>query len=271
MQLLGKRYESIFAALRARVTETAGAMETEMRASAQNATVLHGRRGIHSVTKTEEISASKWYLPWTWGKKKTISTVWQETYDYYALEEAEDRLRSFAAESSAFVNGKLAAAVDAQGVRASLLSETLLVLGGADVRLDPMYLRALAEEAVEKLQIAVPAVDADAACARIAAEFDREAAGSAQMKALLDALETAVAALHDAMADAVRQQTGQIVSRLPELTGALQDGMTASIHRELEEAERQSADRAAQSAKIQRARQFLQPVSGGPPDGCQAV
>ena len=41
---------------------------------------LSARQGSRTYTKSREVSTSKWYKPWTWGKTKTVYRTYTESY-----------------------------------------------------------------------------------------------------------------------------------------------------------------------------------------------
>lgn len=241
----------------------------ELSDAAEAATRLQEHRSFRNIPKVERVSISKWYKPWTWGKYREIRTTEQEVYLYYSIEELSAQLDSFARQGEKLISNLLEQASDIDGVRRELLSHAMLVLGESEASFEPSYLRSLTEEAIRGLALSAPVVDIRARTDEIAARFGKEAAGREQMEdvALL-AAEAADEVQRSLYAD-LSEQIDLLAERIPDLTRALCERMTAVIQAELGEAENRTRSREQYVNQIAEARRFLR--AGNLPESAQSL
>ena len=56
---------------------------------------LSARQGSRTYTKSREVSTSKWYKPWTWGKTKTVYRTYTESYSFLSPADAVENVTRY--------------------------------------------------------------------------------------------------------------------------------------------------------------------------------
>ena len=56
---------------------------------------LSARQGSRTYTESHEISISKWYKPWTWGKTKTVYRTYTESYSFLSPADAVENVTRY--------------------------------------------------------------------------------------------------------------------------------------------------------------------------------
>lgn len=126
--VLSQECTECFSQLRQRLEQASSQLEKELTDFSGRLFPLEERQGIRSEERTEEISAAKWYKPWTWGKTRTQKVVWQESYRYYDVAAATEQLRGFLEENARLASCRLEQAADWETLRLQLLKPVFLPL-----------------------------------------------------------------------------------------------------------------------------------------------
>lgn len=170
-----ERFRESFEQLDARMEAAGQQIRKELSALALQALPLEERQGIQTQERVEQVSVSRWYKPWTWGKTREQTVTFSQAYRYYDVEAAAGQLERFLEENARRASQALEEAAGWEQLRRQLFQESLEALEG--LPLEEGQLRALAQEAAGSLSFPPIRIGLQGLAEELERDFGREAAG----------------------------------------------------------------------------------------------
>lgn len=256
-EVLSQGCAECFSQLRQRLEQSSAQLEKEFTDLSVQLFSLEERQGIRSQERTEEISAAKWYKPWTWGKTQTQKVVWQESYRYYDVAAAAGQLRKFLEENAQLASSRLEQAAHWESLRLQLLKVCLPALNGIDSALDPAQLKAIAQEAVNGLSFPPFHLNIQLLEEKLIQQFGQQATGG-NMKALQTELEQKAKQGLSALKEISQTQCRQVMRLALRRKGMLSQRLEQALNRELSWMEHQETERQTSEDHLRKTLKLLQ-------------
>lgn len=145
---------------------------------------LNDKTGTESHTSSHEVSDSKWYKPWTWGKSHTEYSTYTTTYVYLEASDALENIRVFLNEACSNIERAFSDNVDIPGIKRQLLNVVVSNLDTSSEFYDPGLFRYVTEQTLNQIEFPVLKMDCSSEQAEISSKFSGEIRNSGERSAL---------------------------------------------------------------------------------------
>lgn len=233
------------------IKATQGQAIAELRSASQSAGQINEQTGTEQETRRRTVSASKWYKPWTWGKKTTESYTVTTTFSYLASSDAVDNLSRYAKESATQIERSFHDAVNLQEMRQQLCGVVVKNMALGDASFDANHFRKVVNELVDEIDFPRISLDWRAISGQCIAGFSGEVRGKEDMQRLRDALRDGVERIFQALTDQFEQASDGFLTSLRDISKRFQTDLLVKLNSEFETLEQELAQKEAEIAKLQ--------------------
>lgn len=179
--------DKVFEVLTNKIEENKQAAIRNMRGFNRDYLEIGEKEGKEKHTEILNVSASKWFAPWTWGSKKREIYSYEEKYEYIDVLEALEKVRSFVEESMECIEDAFNSSINRSFLKHQLLNTVISAMEDEALEESPDYYKELVEKTLNDIKVPVVKISATQFEQRITNQFNGEVKGHANranMKAL---------------------------------------------------------------------------------------
>lgn len=217
-----------------------------IRRASESYSKLAQMTGSEEELHSYQVSDSKWYKPWTWGRKRTEWYTTTVTYTYLASGDAADNLNKYARESATQLEKVFLEAVNLQELRQKLCRVVVENMNMGDADFDANYFRRVVNELVDEITFPIIHISVQDVVDRCIAGFNGEVRDEESMQRLRTALHSGISQLYDALCAQFDQETNKFISGLQSISKSFQSTLLEKLNGEfddlLDELERKDAE-----------------------------
>lgn len=179
--------DKVFEILTEKIEENKQAAIRNMRGFNRDYLEIGEKEGKEKHTEIVNVSASKWFAPWTWGSKKREIYSYEEKYEYIDVLEALEKVRSFVSESVESIEEAFNNSINRSYLKHQLLNTVVGAMEEEALEETPEYYKVLVEKTLKEIKMPAVEISTTQFERRITKEFNGEVTGhanKANMKAL---------------------------------------------------------------------------------------
>ena len=214
---LQARIEEHFGGLNVKIEQIKGSILSDLRRSSSEYGKLTDRTRTETRESSHEVSDSCWYKPWTWFSSHTEYTTYQVEITYLLASDALENIRNYARSATESIEQGFAGAVNIPQLKTDLLK---MIIDGFDVSsetYDPAYFRKLTEQTLNRIELPVMRISAEAAVAGISSSFSGEIQSASERSEMRSRLSKAVADLYDSISAQLVQEISSFKQKVNDL------------------------------------------------------
>ena len=214
---LQARIEEHFGGLNVKIEQIKGSILSDLRRSSSEYGKLTDRTRTETRESSHEVSDSCWYKPWTWFSSHTEYTTYQVEITYLLASDALENIRNYARSAAESIEQGFAGAVNIPQLKTDLLK---MIIDGFDVSsetYDPAYFRKLTEQTLNRIELPVMRISAEAAVAGISSSFSGEIQSASERSEMRSRLSKAVADLYDSISAQLVQEISSFKQKVNDL------------------------------------------------------
>lgn len=223
---------------------------SELRAASQVAGRLDEKTGTEESTRSRTVSASKWYKPWTWGRKRTEYYTVTTTFSYLASSDAIDNLSGYAKDSATQIERVFHDAVNLQEMRQQLCAVVVQNMALGDADFDANHFRKVVNELVDEIDFPRVSLDWRSISGQCVSGFSGEVKGKEDMQRLRDALRDGVDRIFQALTNQFEQASDGFSAKLRDISKRFQEDLLVKLNSEFEVLEQELAQKETEIAKL---------------------
>jgi len=202
----------------------------------QQATEYQGVRtqtGTKSISRSQTISTSTWYKPWTWGDSETIWYTDYENYQYASSADAAEQVRKYAEHCKMDIEHKFNRLINPHTLKHELKASLLDVLDTKSEQFDPQSFRTILDHGIEKLKLPTLKLEVGNMTDMISGRFQGEVEGN-DIDTLRGTLTKALQEVFLRLGESVRDGESCLIDSLQTVSETLASSMTYDLRQELE-------------------------------------
>lgn len=214
---LQARIEEHFGGLNVKIEQIKGSILSDLRRSSTEYGKLTDRTRTETRESSHEVSDSCWYKPWTWFSSHTEYTTYQVEITYLLASDALENIRNYARSAAESIEQGFAGAVNIPQLKTDLLK---MIIDGFDVSsetYDPAHFRLLTEQTLNRIELPVMRISAEAAVAGISSSFSGEIQSASERSEMRSRLSKAVADLYDSISAQLVQEISSFKQKVNDL------------------------------------------------------
>jgi hypothetical protein len=201
------------------------------------------RQGTEVITTSYEVSVSKWYNPFSWGRTERRSYTTTVGYSYIATADVIERLVNYAKDSTALVEREFNRIVNLKGLRTDLKSALLSALDTNADGFDPQEFRRVLEGSLNRLRLPELHLSLNDPGSRISRRFSGEVRNSSEMDALIQAQKEAVESIRQEVLTALETAVTDLRTALKTVSQSLVTEFAKDLQQERQQLEAAFADK----------------------------
>ncbi len=242
---------SLFGELSARLeTEKLTGIKA-IRAAGKEYQSLKERTGTVTRTGSYTVSDSKWYNPFSWGRRRIKHYTYQEQYSYCLAADAVENLNKYALEASTKLEEVFSEALRLKELKRRILN---VVIGNFDMgseKYDSSLFKIMVEETVSGIEFPVFSVNISDSLGAITGRFSGELTSADDKNALSAALANALTRIYEELAKKLEASVKQFKTDLGAMGKKLEESLLGNIMSEFDALLKQCADKDREIAAYQ--------------------
>lgn len=234
----------------------------ELRQASKEAGRIETRQGTKDEVHSYQKSISKWYNPFSWGKKETVYYTTTVTFSYLASSDAIENLSGYAKDSATQIERVFLAAVSLQEMRQQLCSVVVSNMSLGDADFDANHFKKVVNELVDEIDFPRISLDWRSISGQCIAGFAGEIKSEEDMQKLREALREGVERLFVALTDQFDQAANGFLDKLREISHRFQTDLLVKLNEEFETLEHELAQKESEIAKLRNYQSKLEETKG---------
>lgn len=235
--------ETIFGGLAKTLARSRQEVLQDIRTAIREYTNLSDRTGTEERTKSYEVSVSKWWNPFSWGRTETKYTSYTVSYSYLNVSDAIENLRDYANQAAGSVERAFQNVIDLGATKRDLLRLVVENCKLDDESFDPAQFRMLIEQTLNRFDIPKVKIDIKKEINALSSSFSGEVRDSADKSHLRQTMSQALSNIFARLETVVDKEVGTFKAAIDRAHDTLGSELLRDVNRELEEIQRQFADR----------------------------
>ncbi|MCL4219720.1 MAG: hypothetical protein KJ052_22285, partial [Candidatus Hydrogenedentes bacterium] len=195
------------------------------------------RTGTEERTGYNEVSASSFWRPWTWGTTKMVAYKYTATYTYLDVSDAIENIRNYANDTSTSIEEKLNESLNLSKTKRELLTVVVQNFDTTDDDFDPAYFRLLVEKTLNSVEIPVIKIDIKNEIKNLTSSFSGEIRDGSEKSSLQLAMNDALHSIFEFIEGNLVKEFVKIKSSIQNLKDSLADQLLKDITDELDNIE----------------------------------
>ena len=220
---------------------------------------VRDRAGERVEREEKKVWAGIWFLPWTWGRYRTVYKDHTVRYNYCLASDAMENLRQYSLESSSLIEKAFSDALKLGELRRKMLTVIINNFDIGDETYNAAFCRLVVENTVNSIELPVISMDISGALDSIAGKFNGEITSSEEKTQLASALEHALSSLYNALAERLETEVRRFKASMDELAQKTQDSLLENINTEFDALQ---AEYGRKEAEIANYRAYLSALQG---------
>ena len=195
---------------------------------------IKDRTGTKLIHKTHTVSDSKWYNPFTWGKKHKEHYTYEKHYTYCIAADAIDNLKKYALESSELIERVFGEELQIKALKRNLLNVVIRHFDLGNENYDSSLFRIMVEETVSRIEFPAFRIEISGAVDGIAGRFSGELTSAREKAELSEALSKAVSRIYEELCDKLDTEIKAFKEEMAEIARTAEDKLLHNITQEFE-------------------------------------
>ena len=196
---------------------------------------IQTRTGTKKVTDTEEISVSKWYNPFSWGKTETVEYTSYDNYEYIATADAVEKVVNYAKENAFGLAADFNRIINMNALRTDLKLALINELNTSSQEFDPAEFRHTLESTLNTFSLPELTLDITDCELGITEKFSGKIRSEKKMEALRHALKESLDLAHQRLLGGLEEAVKTLCIGLESTRDNLEKKLTFSLLQELEQ------------------------------------
>ena len=192
------------------------------------------RTGTEERTGYREVSASKWWNPFSWGSTKLVSYTYTATYNYIDISDVVENIRAFTNEAVRIIQDEMNEALDVIKVKKQLLNTIVENFDMTDDDFDPNFYKFAIERVLNKFEIPETTIDAQSEIEEIVENFSGEVKSGEEKASLRLKLSNALASLFKRIREQVKKEIKNTTEVIDKAKEELAENLLKEINAELD-------------------------------------
>lgn len=213
-----------------------------------------GKLDARTGTKKEDhgyfASDSKWWNPFSWGRKKWVPNIVDVNYTYMVSSDAAENLYRYAKESANRIEKVFTAAVSLRELRQQLCAVVVDHMDMGDERFDSAYFRVRVNELVDQVSFPTIHIDATGVVERYMAKFKGDITDEKDMTDLQNALLAGLEALTQELTAQFDREAEAFLKQLRIINTEFQNTLLKNIREDLDQLLGQLAKKEEEIARL---------------------
>jgi len=209
----------------------------EIRKAMKTYSRITERTGSEERTGYYEVSASRWWNPFSWGSTKLEAYTYTATYTYLDLSDAIENIRNYANDASTSIEEKLNESLNLSKTKRELLTVVVQNFDTTDDDFDPAYFRLLVEKTLNSVEIPVIKIDIKNEIKNLTSSFSGEIRDGSEKSSLQLAMNDALQCIFEFIEGNLVKEFVKIKSSIQNLKDSLADQLLKDITDELDNIE----------------------------------
>lgn len=218
-------------------------LKSEMQSNLAAALKLETQTGTETETRVREVSDSKWYNPFSWGRTRTVVSTYTTSYEYIATSDAIEKIVYYKEENTAWISREFLMVVSAAKLKHHLKHAMLVDLETESDHFNPNEFRATLDGAINRIAIPELVLDVGDPAKDVQANFQGELRGDDEISRIRDAYRNSIKQVTELMLSEFERGTKTLANELEELKFALTHDLAKEIRKELDLLEQAFSDK----------------------------
>ena len=171
----------------------------ELRSYSKEYSTITKKMGTRTKTTAYEVSASKWYDPFSWGKKETKHYTAEENYSYMLVSDVIENLKNYSIDSVNKVEAVFLDVFDAREVKSKLFKVIIENFDLSDEKNNSSLFRKIIEDSINKIEFPIIKIDISNVLNQINLQFNGEVVNPTEQANLLESLNNSIYIIFDEM------------------------------------------------------------------------
>lgn len=206
----------------------------ELREASKGYIELREHTGTKTQYKSCQVSDSKWYNPFSWGKGHTEHYTYTEQYTYCIASDVIDNLRKYAADAVNQVEAVFTDALQLKELKRRLLNVVIHNFDTGSEKYDAALFRIMVEEVISAVEFPVFSMDMSEELDSIAGKFTGELTSASERTELSKALATAIGRIYDELCKKLADTGREFKESMNAISAKIQGSLLAQINQEFE-------------------------------------
>lgn len=229
--------ENIFGGVALNLEKLKTELFSDIRKTMRTYSRITERTGTEERTGYNEVSASSFWRPWTWGTTKMVAYKYTATYTYLDVSDAIENIRNYANDTSTSIEEKLNESLNLSKTKRELLTVVVQNFDTTDDDFDPAYFRLLVEKTLNSVEIPVIKIDIKNEIKNLTSSFSGEIRDGSEKSSLQLAMNDALHSIFEFIEGNLVKEFVKIKSSIHHLKDSLADQLLKDITDELDNIE----------------------------------
>lgn len=230
--VIALRSSEVINAVLTRIDDTLREAQVALNENADKAAEVRTREGTELSTSSYEVSTSRWYNPFSWGRTERRYRTTTVSYTYIATADVIEQLVIYANDSTARVEKRFNSVVSMEELRTDLKSALLTALDTSAEGFDPTEFRNVLERTLNKLSLPKLHIPQGDPASAISSRFSGEIRDNSQSKALQQAQHDAIKSIQRDVLRALESAVGELRQGLEAANQALASEFSQDLDKE---------------------------------------
>lgn len=230
---IASELEVIIAQVTSKVRQESRDMLVQLASDRGRFSNIQTRCGTTEVTRSRQVSTSKWYNPFSWGSTKTKYYTSTTSYDYLNAADAIEQVRDYGNLCADQLRNHINRLISPHDLKNSLRKALLKHLDTRSNHFDPALFRGTLEGAINRLSMPTLALSLGDATSII--PLSGEIKGLDEMERLRGYLDQALGNVFERLEQQLEQGIDKVLTQLVALQTSLKEELTQDLQSELEQ------------------------------------
>lgn len=207
----------------------------EIRNASKDYLDIKDRTGIKIVDDSYWVSDSKWYNPFSWGKRHLVPSTREEHYSYCVVADVVGNLHKYGMESSNQVEEVFSEALQIKELKRKLLNIVVNNFDMGSEKYDSSLFRIMIEEKISSIEFPVFNVDISDAINGIAGKFNGEITSASQKTELATALSKAISQIYEELCRKLDSTVKEFKNAIAAIGKEVEESLLTNVTKEFED------------------------------------
>ncbi|MBL0455237.1 dynamin family protein [Aeromonas veronii] len=233
LSAIANELKAIVESVTAKARNDSGEMLSQLARDRGRFRNIQTRSSTKEVTRSYEVSTSRWYNPFSWGSTRTEYYTDTVSYDYLNAGDAIEQVRDFGAQCADQMRSHINRLISPHELKSSLRKALLKHLDTKSDHFDPALFRSTLEGAINRLSM--PTLRLSLGDATSIIPFSGQIKERDEMEMLRRYLDQALGNVFDRLEKQLDKGINQVLAQLEALQTSLKEELTRDLRSELDQ------------------------------------
>ena len=195
---------------------------------------LNTRQGSRTEERSQEVSDSTWYKPWTWGDTRMVYSTYSVKYNYINAHDAIEQINEYGQTSAKQIVTAFGKLISPETLKITLKKALIKELDTKSQDFDPVLFKAIIETALSQLTLPSFNIKLKDTTALISQNFKGEVANSEEIEELKKQLAKSLESVLAQLQSEFEAQFKIIVNQLTLIERDLSSSLLKSVQEQLD-------------------------------------